>query len=76
MAGSGHGDVLFGVAEMIEAYSLDRARNAIAGLMSLTPEVAMVKGEDGEWREMPAETVEVGQVVRVRPGERILSTVR
>lgn len=62
---------LFGIAEMIEAYSLDRARNAIAGLMSLTPEVAMVLGKEGDWREVQADKVEVGDMVRVRPGERI-----
>jgi Cd2+/Zn2+-exporting ATPase len=62
---------LFGLAELIEAYSLDRARNAIAGLMSIAPDVAMVRAADGEWVEVEAAKVEVGQVVRVRPGERI-----
>jgi Cd2+/Zn2+-exporting ATPase len=62
---------LFGVAELIEAYSLDRARNAIAGLMSLSPELATVRGDDGEWREVEAAQVKVGQLVRIRPGERL-----
>jgi Cd2+/Zn2+-exporting ATPase len=65
---------LFGVAEMIEAYSLDRARNAIAGLMKMAPETAAVWDEhdgEGHWHEKPAEQVQVGERVRVRPGERI-----
>ena len=62
---------LFAVAEMIEAYSLDRARNAIRGLMEMAPETASVRGEGGRWTEVPASQVEVGQTVRVRPGERI-----
>lgn len=62
---------LFGLAELIEAYSLDRARNAIAGLMSIAPDVAMVRAAGGEWVEVEAARVEVGQLVRVRPGERI-----
>lgn len=62
---------LFGVAEMIEAFSLERARNAIRSLMELAPELATVKGESGEWQEVEATSVKVGQVVRVRPGERI-----
>jgi Cd2+/Zn2+-exporting ATPase len=33
---------LFALAELIEAYSLDRARNAIRNLMEMTPETAMV----------------------------------
>ena len=61
---------LFGLAEMIEAYSLERARNAIGGLMELSPQTATAQ-EDGQWREVKAESVQVGQTVRVRPGERI-----
>ena len=62
---------LFGLAEMIEALSLDRARNAIKGLMAMTPELATVQGDDGGWREMAAKRVALGAVVRVKPGERI-----
>ncbi|MBZ0092936.1 MAG: heavy metal translocating P-type ATPase [Sulfuricellaceae bacterium] len=62
---------LFGLAEMIEALSLDRARNAIKGLMAMTPDLATVQGDDGGWREMAAKRVALGAVVRVKPGERI-----
>lgn len=62
---------LFGIAEMIEALSLDRARNAIRKLMDLAPETALVKQPDGRWEEVKAETVPLGAMVRVRPGERI-----
>jgi Cd2+/Zn2+-exporting ATPase len=63
--------VLFTVAELIEAKSLDRARNAIQGLMQLTPERATVQQVDGEWLEVEAKTVAVGARVRIRPGERL-----
>ena len=62
---------LFGIAEMIEALSLDRARNAIRKLMDLAPETALVKQPDGRWEEVKAETVVLGAQIRVRPGERI-----
>ena len=62
---------LFGIAEMIEVLSLDRARNAIRKLMDLAPESALVRQPDGQWREVKADTVSLGSVVRVRPGERI-----
>ena len=62
---------LFTVAELIEAKSLDRARNAIGGLLQLTPEVATVRQVDGQWREMEAKTIELGAIVRVKPGERV-----
>ncbi|MCB1930126.1 MAG: heavy metal translocating P-type ATPase [Rhodocyclaceae bacterium] len=63
--------VLFTIAELIESKSLDRARDAIRSLVQLAPELATVQGPDGSWDEMPAKLVAVGQIVRVRPGERI-----
>jgi Cd2+/Zn2+-exporting ATPase len=63
--------VLFTVAELIEAKSLDRARNAIQGLMQLTPERATVLQADGSWQEAAAKSVAVAARVRARPGERI-----
>ncbi|MDU9414593.1 heavy metal translocating P-type ATPase [Pseudomonas sp. zfem005] len=62
--------VLFALAELIEAKSLDRARNAIRGLLDLAPQQATVQ-VDGQWREMPASEVHPDARVRVRPGERI-----
>ena len=62
---------LFTVAELIEARSLDRARNAISGLMQMTPEQATVLQADGNWRDQEVKSVELGARVRVKPGERI-----
>ncbi|MFJ2321401.1 heavy metal translocating P-type ATPase [Pseudomonas sp. NPDC087817] len=62
---------LFTVAELIEARSLDRARNAIGGLMQMTPEQATVQQADGVWLEQDVKIVELGAIVRVKPGERI-----
>ena len=63
--------VLFALAEVIEAKSLDRARNAIRGLLDLTPEQATVQQADGTWREVGAKQITIGARVRVKPGERI-----
>ncbi len=62
---------LFAVAELIESYSLERARNAVRSLMTLTPETASVKQPDGSWKEIDADRIAKGTTVRVRPGERI-----
>lgn len=62
---------LFALAELIEAYSLDRARNAIRNLMEMTPESASVKQSDGSWKTMVVGDVSIEAVVRVKPGERI-----
>lgn len=63
--------VLFTIAELIEAKSLDRARNAIRGLMQLTPERATVLQADGTWQDMAAKSVTVDARIRIKPGERI-----
>ncbi|QDJ51942.1 heavy metal translocating P-type ATPase [Bordetella hinzii] len=62
---------LFNVAELIEARALDRARNAVRGLMDLAPQTAHRRNEDGSWTDVPAAQLRVGDTVRVRPGERI-----
>jgi Zn2+/Cd2+-exporting ATPase len=63
--------VLFTVAELIEARSLDRARNAIKDLMQLAPERATVQQVDGTWSDATAKTVALNARVRIKPGERI-----
>ncbi|MGC7407165.1 heavy metal translocating P-type ATPase, partial [Pandoraea pneumonica] len=63
--------VLFNVAELIEARSLDRARNAVRQLLDLAPQTASVQQADGTWHKVPASTLSVGDRVRVQPGERI-----
>ena len=62
---------LFALAELIEAKSLDRARQAIHGLLALTPEQATVLQPDGRWLAVLTSQVSIGSQVRVRPGERI-----
>jgi Cd2+/Zn2+-exporting ATPase len=62
---------LFALAEMIEVYSLDRARNAIRSLMEISPESASVKQSDGSWKTLIVNGVAIGAIVRVKPGERI-----
>lgn len=62
---------LYAIAELIEARSVDRARNAIQGLLALAPDTAEISQPDGSWREIPAGQVPLGAQVRVKPGARI-----
>ncbi|HEU0199445.1 MAG TPA: heavy metal translocating P-type ATPase, partial [Burkholderiaceae bacterium] len=63
--------VLFAIAERIEAASIDRARNAIRGLLAMTPERATVRQPDCTWQPVEAKSVPVGSLVRLKPGERV-----
>ncbi|WP_136601954.1 heavy metal translocating P-type ATPase [Salinigranum halophilum] len=77
--------VLFSIAELLEDYAMDRARDSLRELMELSPDEATVRrdtgasetpradGEavDGDEETVPADEVEVGETVVVRPGEKI-----
>jgi Cd2+/Zn2+-exporting ATPase len=87
--------VLFSVAELLEEYAMDRARDSLRELMELSPDEATVRREtgppetasadgdagpaeatdgdavDGEEVTVPADDVAVGEIVIVRPGEKI-----
>ena len=62
--------VLFSVAELLEDYAMDRARDSLRELMELSPDEATVR-RGGEEETVPAEDVTVGETVVVRPGEKI-----
>ncbi len=61
---------LFACAEVIEARSVDRARDAIRSLMVLAPDLTHVRRGD-RWVEEDTATLVPGDVIRVRPGERV-----
>jgi Cd2+/Zn2+-exporting ATPase len=62
--------VLFSIAELLEDYAMDRARDSLRELMELSPDDATVR-RDGKEVTVPADDVEVGETVIVRPGEKI-----
>jgi len=61
---------LFSMGNTLEAYTMDRARRAIRELMSISPNNATVK-RDGREMVVPVETVNLGDTVVVKPGDRI-----
>ena len=61
---------LFNVAELLERYSVNRARNSLEELMELSPDTAIVR-RDGEEREVSVDDIDIGEVVLVEPGEKI-----
>lgn len=63
--------VLFSLAELIERYSLDKARNAVQSLMEMAPEKATVKQSSGTWKIKSISDVAINDIVLVKPGERI-----
>lgn len=62
---------LFALALALEAWSLGRARRAVAALMELAPAIATLKDASGAEREVAASEVRIGAHIVVRPGERV-----
>jgi len=77
--------VLFSTAELLERFSMERARDSLRELMELSPDTATVlrevseprsEGSETESRQraettVPAGEVAVGETAVVRPGERV-----
>lgn len=61
--------VLFTISEVLEARSLDRARNAIEGLLSLAPDESLVQ-ENGSFVLKATDDIALNSIIRVMPGER------
>lgn len=61
---------LFALSNLLQAYAVGRARKAIAALLDLRPEVALVKNGD-LLIQTPVEQISAGQVIVLRPGERV-----
>jgi len=62
--------VVFSLGEVLEAYAVDKARGSIRALVALAPKEATVLRDDQEIR-VSTDQIQVGEVVLVRPGEKI-----
>jgi Cd2+/Zn2+-exporting ATPase len=63
--------VLFGIALLLESWSVGRARRAISALMDLSPSTATCVTQTGTTEQKPVAEVETGSRILVKPGERV-----
>src|SRR6202007_2990418 len=61
---------LFALSELLESFSVARARQAIQSLLKLSPETALLKNAD-MFEEVPVEKVRVGDIIAVKSGARV-----
>ncbi|PZQ52421.1 MAG: cadmium-translocating P-type ATPase [Rhodovulum sulfidophilum] len=61
---------LFAVGEVLEGVAANKARDGIRALASLVPKTALLEA-DGGMREVPADSLAIGDRVVVRPGDRV-----
>lgn len=62
---------LFLVGEALEGVAAGRARSGIRALAGLLPKTARREEADGGLREVPAASLAIGDIILVRPGDRI-----
>ena len=62
--------LFFQIGELFESYAVGKSRKNIAALMDIRPDYANVL-QDGNWVQADPETVPVGSVITLRPGERV-----
>ncbi|MFG3383133.1 heavy metal translocating P-type ATPase [Streptomyces sp. NPDC047999] len=63
--------VIFATSGALEAIATARTADSVRGLLDLAPETATRIADDGTEESVPADSLAVGDVVLVRPGERI-----
>jgi Zn2+/Cd2+-exporting ATPase len=61
---------LFLVGELLEGVAAGKARDSIKSLTTLVPKTALLE-QGSETTEVPAESLKVGAVIVIRPGDRI-----
>lgn len=61
---------LFLIGELLEGVAASRARASIQGLTNLVPKTARLE-ENGQAKEVQADSLEVGSTIQIRPGDRV-----
>lgn len=59
------------LGQVLELKARERTSDAIRALLDLAPKTARLVPETGEERDLPLDRIAVGDVIRVRPGEKI-----
>ncbi|HYW36159.1 MAG TPA: heavy metal translocating P-type ATPase [Balneolaceae bacterium] len=62
---------LFSLSNTLQYYAMGRSRKAIRSLMKLRPDKALVRSEDGTETYRPVDKLSIGEIIVVKPGERI-----
>ena len=62
---------LFSLAGTLEEYAMGNTKRAVVALMKLRPDEANLEGADGQLQRVSVEALTIGQVVVIKPGEKI-----
>ncbi len=63
--------LFYQVGEWFQSYAVGKSRDSITELMNIVPEYANVEREDGSIEEIDPDDVEIGDILIIKPGEKI-----
>jgi Zn2+/Cd2+-exporting ATPase len=62
--------ILFAISEMLETYSMDKARQSIRSLMDIAPKQALIRRGNDE-KNIPVDEIQIGDIMIVKPGQKL-----
>ncbi|MCR4777568.1 MAG: cadmium-translocating P-type ATPase [Lachnospiraceae bacterium] len=63
--------LFYQVGEWFQSYAVGKSRKNITELMDIAPDYANIEEENGQLTKVDPDDVEVGQIIVVRPGEKV-----
>ena len=63
--------LFYQIGEFFQSYAVGKSRGAITDLMSIAPDYANREGEDGEVEVIDPDDIEAGDILVIKPGEKI-----
>ncbi len=62
--------LFYQIGECFQSYAVNKSRKSIKALMNIRPDFARIV-EDGEEKEVDPSAVKIGDVIKIKPGERV-----
>lgn len=62
--------ILFALSEVLERYSMDKARQSIRSLMDIAPKEALIRRNNVE-QMIAVSDIQIGDIMIIKPGQKI-----
>jgi len=63
--------LFYQIGELFQSYAVGKSRRNISELMDIRPDYANIENESGEVEQVDPDEIEIGQIIIVKPGEKI-----
>lgn len=63
--------LLYQIGELFQSYAVGKSRRSIGALMDIRPDYASIEREGGELEQVDPDSVPIGSIIVVQPGEKI-----